>query len=32
MEQYQGPGAYEAAEKWYQKVLEVRRERRKNQE
>jgi hypothetical protein len=29
MEQYQPPGAYEACEKWYQKVLELRRERRK---
>jgi hypothetical protein len=29
MEQYQPPGAYEACEKWYLKVLEVRRGRRK---
>ena len=30
MEQYQPAGAFEAAERWYRKILEVRRERRAN--
>jgi hypothetical protein len=26
MEQYQGPGAYQAAENWHRKVLQARRD------